>query len=80
MNAATIAPADDPLWDRLLSGEIKLTYRCLALRILMIRMTHAYQDPSADKAQLIEELRSFFRDNFRFAGPDYHTIAGMSAR
>ncbi len=75
-----IAPASDPLWHRLLSGEIKPTYRCLALRILMIRLTHAYRDGTAVKADIVAELRTFFRDNARFAAPDYATIAEVSAR
>jgi hypothetical protein len=78
--AVDIASATDPLWHRLLSGEIKPSYRCLALRILMIRLSHAYQDGSAEKATIIDELRNFFRDNARFAGPDYDTIAEASAR
>ncbi len=69
-----IAPAHHGRWDELLSGRTRPAYRCLALRILMIRLTHAYQRGDADTRAIIEELRTFFRDNLRFAGDDYRLI------
>lgn len=71
-----IAPASDPRWHDLLSGRVTTTYRCLALRILMIRLVDAYRRSIAEPTQVIEELRTFFRDNLRFAGDDYRMIFG----
>lgn len=75
-----IPPPGDPRWHRLLSGEMRPTYKCLALRILMIRLTHAYVRPDADRSALVEELRSFFRDNLRFARDDFATIFQVTVR
>ncbi|MFD1035124.1 hypothetical protein ACFQ15_10715 [Sphingomonas hankookensis] len=75
-----IPPPADGRWHALLSGQSRPTYKCLALRILMIRLTHAYQRADADRAALIEELRSFFRDNFRFAQDDFAAIFRGVAR
>lgn len=75
-----IPPADDPRWHDLLSGTAAPGYRCLALRILMIRLTHAYRHPDADRAAVVEELRRFFRDNMRFAAEDFQTIFAGPAR
>ena len=66
--------ADDSHWDRVLSGTIRPAYKCLALRILMIRLTHAYVRDDADRPALVEELRRFFRDNLRFAREDFAMI------
>lgn len=76
----TIASPSDSRWHDLLSGRTKPTYACLALRILMIRLTHAYQREGADRGSVIDELRAFFRDNFRFAGLDYRLIFEGAAR
>lgn len=73
-SVADIAPASHPRWHDLLSGRIHATYRCLALRILMIRLVDAYQRSVANRMAVIEELRAFFRDNLRFAGDDYRAI------
>ncbi len=75
-----IPPAEDGRWHALLSGAATPSYRCLALRILMIRLTHAYRHPDADRAAVIEELRRFFRDNMRFAAEDFQTIFAGAAR
>ncbi|KQM28685.1 MULTISPECIES: hypothetical protein [unclassified Sphingomonas] len=75
-----IPPTDDPRWDGLLSGAIRPTYKCLALRILMIRLTHAYARPDADRPALVAELRTFFHDNLRFAREDFATIFQGTAR
>lgn len=69
-----IPSAADPRWDSVLSGAVRPAYKCLALRILMIRLTHAYARDDADRPALVEELRRFFRDNLRFAREDYATI------
>lgn len=69
-----IPSAADPRWDAVLSGAVRPAYKCLALRILMIRLTHAYARDDADRPALVEELRRFFRDNLRFAREDYATI------
>ncbi len=74
-----IPPSGDMRWHRLLSGEVRPTYKCLALRILMIRLTHAYDRPDADRPALVEELRKFFRDNLRFARDDFATIVQGAA-
>lgn len=37
-----IPPPADGRWHALLSGQSRPAYKCLALRILMIRLTHAY--------------------------------------
>ncbi|KQM57267.1 MULTISPECIES: hypothetical protein [unclassified Sphingomonas] len=75
MTATTeILAASDPRWHGLLSGAIRPTYKCLALRILMIRLTHAYVRPDADRTALVEELRTFFHDNLRFARDDFAAI------
>ena len=75
MTGATEIPsALDPRWDGVLSGTIRPAYKCLALRILMIRLTHAYARDAADRPALIEELRRFFGDNLRFAGEDFAAI------
>lgn len=75
-----IPPSGDVRWHGLLSGSVRPTYKCLALRILMIRLTHAYDRSDADRPALVEELRSFFRDNFRFARDDFETIFKGAAR
>ncbi|MGN7158707.1 hypothetical protein [Sphingomonas sp. SAFR-052] len=75
-----IPPAEDGRWHALLSGMASPGYRCLALRILMIRLTHAYRHPDADRTAVIEELRRFFRDNMRFAAEDFQTIFAGAAR
>ena len=69
-----IPPADDSRWNGVLSGAVRPAYKCLALRILMIRLTHAYARDDADRPALVEELRRFFRDNLRFAREDFATI------
>lgn len=69
-----IPPVSDSRWDALLSGAMRPAYKCLALRILMIRLTHAYVRPDADRAALVDELHGFFRDNLRFARDDFATI------
>ena len=69
-----IPPAADPRWNALLSGTVRPAYKCLALRILMIRLTHAYTRDDADRPALVEELRRFFGDNMRFARGDFATI------
>ncbi|MDJ0278741.1 hypothetical protein QLH51_18270 [Sphingomonas sp. 2R-10] len=81
MTGATDIPSPaDGRWHALLSGQARPTYKCLALRILMIRLTHAYQRPDADRTALVDELRTFFRDNFRFARDDFATIFQGTAR
>ena len=69
-----IPSAADTRWDSVLSGAVRPAYKCLALRILMIRLTHAYARDDANRPALVEELRRFFRDNLRFAREDYATI------
>lgn len=73
-DATDIPSVDDPRWRRVLSGTIRPAYKCLALRILMIRLTHAYARDDADRPALVDELRRFFRDNLRFARDDFATI------
>lgn len=73
-DAIAIPPAEDPRWNGVLSGTVRPAYKCLALRILMIRLTHAYAREDADRPALVEELRRFFRDNLRFAREDFATI------
>ena len=68
-----IPSAEDARWHGVLSGAVRPTYKCLALRILMIRLTHAYARDDADRPALVEELRRFFRDNLRFAREDFAT-------
>lgn len=75
-----IPPAGDGRWHDLLSGHARPGYRCLALRILMIRLTHAYQHPDANRPAVVEELRNFFADNMRFAAEDFQTIFAGAAR
>ncbi len=77
---ADIPPAGDKRWHELLSGHLTPVYRCLALRILMIRLTHAYQRPDGERTSVVEELRNFFRDNMRFAADDYRSIFARSVR
>lgn len=69
-----IPPTNDSRWDALLSGTVRPAYKCLALRILMIRLTHAYARSDADRPALVDELHRFFRDNLRFARDDFTTI------
>ncbi len=71
-----VAPASDVRWHVLLSGETRSGYHCLALRILMIRLVDAYRRAGPEATSVIEELRTFFRDNARFAGDDYRAIFG----
>jgi len=81
MAASTeIPPSGDARWHDLLSGAVRPMYKCLALRILMIRLTHAYDRSDADRPALVEELRGFFRDNLRFARDDFATIFQGAAR
>ena len=75
-----IPPTSDSRWDALLSGAMRPAYKCLALRILMIRLTHAYARPDADRPALVDELHRFFRDNLRFARDDFATIFQGQAR
>jgi len=75
-----IPPPADGRWHALLSGQSRPAYKCLALRILMIRLTHAYQRADADRSVLIEELRTFFRDNLRFARDDFVMLFQGAAR
>lgn len=75
-----IPPPGDPRWHGVLSGEVRPSYKCLALRILMIRLTHAYVRDDADRSAVVEELRAFFRDNLRFARDDFATIFQGAAR
>lgn len=77
---ADIPSATDRRWHELLSGQRAPAYRCLALRILMIRLTHAYKRPDGEPAAVIEELRGFFRDNMRFAADDFRTLFEGAAR
>jgi hypothetical protein len=69
-----IPPTSDSRWDALLSDAVRPAYKCLALRILMIRLTHAYARSDADPPALVDELHRFFRDNLRFARDDCTTI------
>lgn len=69
-----LPPTNDSRWDALLSGAVRPAYKCLALRILMIRLTHAYARSDADRPALVDELHRFFRDNLRFARDDFTTI------
>ena len=75
-----IPPADDGRWHDRLSGAARPGYRCLALRILMIRLTHAYCRSEADRPAAVEELRGFFANNMRFAADDFQTIFAGAAR
>jgi len=75
-----IPPADDRRWHDLLSGTARPGYRCLALRILMIRLTHAYCRSEADRPAAVEELRGFFADNMRFAADDFRMIFARADR
>lgn len=75
-----IAPAGDERWHALLSGRTQPVYRCLALRILMIRLKGDYARALPHPDAVVEELRAFFRENLRFAGDDYRNIFGGTGR
>nr|WP_243843448.1 hypothetical protein [Sphingomonas vulcanisoli] len=70
----------DPTWRALVSGEKQPAYRCLALRILMIRIRVEYDRDASALQALIRELRDFFVANLRFAAPDYQSIFRETAR
>jgi hypothetical protein len=75
-----IAPESDPRWRTLVSGERKFEYRCLALRIMMIRIRGTYERDASSLQALVAELRQFFVANLRFAAPDYESIFAGAAR
>lgn len=77
---SAIAPASDPRWRTLVIGERQFEYRCLALRIMMIRIRGAYQRDATALQSLVLELRQFFVANFRFAASDYASIFTGAAR
>ncbi len=73
-NAAAIASPADVRWRKLIRGDLMPAYRCLALRILMIRLRSDYQRDEASIDSLVAELHQFFVNNFRFAAADYSSI------
>lgn len=71
-----VAPVTHPLWGQLASGELRPTYTCLALKLMMIRIRHDHERRPETRAALAEEVRRFFIANMRFAAADYRAIFG----
>lgn len=69
-----IAPITHRLWGQLASGEVHPPYRCLALKLMMIRIRHDYERRPETRAELAAEVRRFFVANMRFAEADYRAI------
>jgi len=69
-----VAPTSHPNWLRLISGDVYPEFQCLALKLMMIRIRLAYEKDARSAATLVDEVRSFFVNNFRFAAKDHANL------
>ena len=73
-----IPNSSDPLWSKILTGEISFEPKFLGLKLLLLRSKMVLDRNNSDTQLqlLVDEVRSFFLKNEKYLGPDIQGLFG----
>lgn len=71
----TIPPAGHPVWEKLVTGQVKCKFSLFAANMALDRATRSYTADKTAKAKLISELHDFFQKYEHLTASDLASIA-----